>query len=165
MKYFTTIDDKQFEVEIKADQQIEVDNQPLTADFQSVGDQPIYSLILDGHSFEASIYTTETGIQVLLQGQLFEVQVEDERQQRLRQSSSAPQIRSGDLHIKAPMPGVVIDIPIEEGQVVAQGDNVIILESMKMQNEIKAPRDGTVNRLRVKAGESVDQNQILLILS
>jgi len=63
------------------------------------------------------------------------------------------------------MPGVVIDIPIKEGQEVTQGDNVIILESMKMQNEIKAPRDGTVNHLRVKAGESVDQNQILLILS
>ena len=165
MKYFATIGDKQFEVEIKADQQIDVDNQQFTADFQSVGDQPIYSLILNGDSFEASIYTTESGIQVLLQGQLFEVHVEDERQQRLRQSSTSPQIRSGDIHIKAPMPGVVILIPVEEGQEVAQGDNVIILESMKMQNEIKAPRDGTVNRLRVKAGESVDQNQILLILS
>ncbi|HUS84283.1 MAG TPA: biotin/lipoyl-containing protein [Anaerolineales bacterium] len=165
MKYFATIGDQQFEVEIKADLQIEVDNVQLTADFQSVADQPIYSLILDGASYEASIYTTETGIQVLLHGQLFEVQLEDERQQRLRQSSSPPQIRSGDIHIKAPMPGVVIDIPVEEGQEVAQGDNVIILESMKMQNEIKAPRDGTVNRLRVKAGEKVDQNQIMLILS
>ncbi|MGB2896789.1 MAG: biotin/lipoyl-containing protein [Anaerolineales bacterium] len=165
MKYFATIGDKQFEVDIKGDQQIDVDNEPLIADFQSVGDQPVYSLILDGDSFEASIYTTESGIQVLLQGQLFEVHVEDERQQRLRQSSGAPQIRSGDIHINAPMPGIVIDIPVEEGQEVALGDNVIILESMKMQNEIKAPRDGTVNRLRVKAGESVDQNQILLILS
>ncbi len=165
MKYFATIGNKQFEVEIKADQQIDVDNQQLTADFQSVGDQPIYSLILNGDSFEASIYTTESGIQVLLQGQLFEVHVEDERQQRLRQSSTSPQIRSGDIHIKAPMPGVVILIPVEEGQEVAQGDNVIILESMKMQNEIKAPRDGTVNRLRVKTGESVDQNQIMLILT
>ncbi len=165
MKYFATIGDKQFEVEIKADQQIAVDKKPLIADFQSVGDQPVYSLILDGDSFEASIYTTESGIQVLLQGQLFEVHVEDERQQRLRQSSSAPQIRSGDIHLNAPMPGIVIDIPVVEGQEVARGDNVIILESMKMQNEIKAPRDGTVNRLRVKAGDSVDQNQILLILS
>jgi len=165
MKYFATIGDQQFEVEIKKDQQVDVNNQQLTADFQSVGDQPVYSLILDGDSYEASIYTTETGIQVLLQGQLFEVQVEDERRQRLRQSSGSPQTRSGDIHINAPMPGIVIDIPVEEGQEVAGGDNVIILESMKMQNEIKAPRDGTVNRLRVKAGESVDQNQILLILS
>lgn len=165
MKYFATIGDQQFEVEIKADQQIRVENQQLTADFQSVADQPVYSLILDGDSFEASIYATETGFQVLVQGQLFEVQVEDERQQRLRQSSSTPQIRSGDIHIKAPMPGIVINILVEEGQNVAQGDNVIILESMKMQNEIKAPRDGTVNRLRVNAGESVDQNQIMLILS
>ncbi|NOR90663.1 MAG: acetyl-CoA carboxylase biotin carboxyl carrier protein subunit, partial [Anaerolineales bacterium] len=47
----------------------------------------------------------------------------------------------------------------------ARGDNVIILESMKMQNEIKVPRDGTVNRLRVKTVESVEQNQLLLILS
>ncbi len=96
MKYFATIGDKQFEVEIKADRQIDVDNQQLTADFQSVGDQPIYSLILDGDSYEASIYTTETGIQVLLQGQLFEVQVEDERQQRLRRHT--PRASRSDRH-------------------------------------------------------------------
>jgi biotin carboxyl carrier protein len=165
MKYFATIGDQQFEVEIKADQQIEVDNQNLIADFQSVGNQPVYSLILDGDSYEASIYTSEKGIQVLLLGQLFEVQVEDERQQRLRQSSSGPEIRSGEIQIHAPMPGIVVNIPVEEGQEVVQGENIIILESMKMQNEIKAPRDGTVLRIRVITGESVNQNQTMVILS
>lgn len=165
MKYYATIGDQKFEVEIKADQQIEVNDQNLIADFKSVGDQPVYSLILDGDSYEASISTTDMGKQVLLLGQLFEVQVEDERQQRLRQTSSGPEIRSGELQIHAPMPGIVVNIPVEEEQDVIQGENLIILESMKMQNEIKAPRDGTVLRIRVSTGESVNQNQILVVLS
>jgi biotin carboxyl carrier protein len=165
MKYYATIDDQQFEVEIKPDDLIEIDGQNLIADFQSVGDQPVYSLILDGDSYEASIYASDRGIQVLLLGQLFEVQVEDERQQRLRQTSSGPEIRKGEIQIHAPMPGIVINIPIEEGQEVTKGENIIILESMKMQNEIKAPRDGTVLRIRVIPGESVNQNQILIILT
>jgi biotin carboxyl carrier protein len=63
------------------------------------------------------------------------------------------------------MPGMVVAIPVEQGQEVASGDNVIILESMKMQNELKAPRDGVISGLRVKPGDNVDQNQVLLILS
>jgi biotin carboxyl carrier protein len=60
------------------------------------------------------------------------------------------------------MPGLVIGIAVNEGQPVKKGDLLIILESMKMQNELKSPRDGVVSRLRVKTGESVEQRQTLL---
>jgi biotin carboxyl carrier protein len=60
------------------------------------------------------------------------------------------------------MPGMVVSIPVEEGQQIEKGDVLLILESMKMQNELKAPRAGTVGRLRVKPGESVEQRQTLL---
>jgi biotin carboxyl carrier protein len=63
------------------------------------------------------------------------------------------------------MPGLIVAIPVEEGQEIQSGDDLIILESMKMQNELKAPRDGTVNRIRVSAGDNVDQNQVLMTLS
>ena len=165
MKYVATIGDQSFEIEIQSDGGLLMDGQQLTADFQSVADQPVYSLLLDGQSYEASIHLTDDAIQVLLQGQLFDVHVEDERQRRLRQSSGGQVIQSGDIHLKAPMPGMVIAIPVEQGQEVTSGDNVIILESMKMQNELKAPRDGVISRLRVKPGDNVDQNQVLLILS
>ena len=65
----------------------------------------------------------------------------------------------------APMPGLVVAVPVEEGQEVQKGEDLIILESMKMQNELKAPRDGTISRIRVGPGDSVDQNQVLLTLT
>jgi acetyl-CoA/propionyl-CoA carboxylase biotin carboxyl carrier protein len=60
------------------------------------------------------------------------------------------------------MPGLVVAVPVEEGQTVEKGQILVILESMKMQNELRSPRPGTVSRVRVKTGESVGQKQILL---
>ena len=60
------------------------------------------------------------------------------------------------------MPGLVVAIPVEEGQPVQKGQVILILESMKMQNELKSPRDGTMGRVRVKTGETVEQKQTLL---
>jgi biotin carboxyl carrier protein len=56
----------------------------------------------------------------------------------------------------------VVSIPVDEGQPIKKGQVLLILESMKMQNELKSPKDGTVHRLRVKAGETVEQKQTLL---
>ena len=60
------------------------------------------------------------------------------------------------------MPGLVVTIPVSEGQEVKRGQVILILESMKMQNELKSPRDGTIGRIRVKPGETVEQKQTLL---
>jgi biotin carboxyl carrier protein len=154
MKYIASIGERQVEVELISDQQLSVNGERVQVDFQSVASQPIYSLLLNGKSYEASIFPSDTGYQVLFLGQLFNVIVEDERQRRLRQSSGGPTVQSGEFQLRAPMPGMVV-----------AGDNLIILESMKMQNELKAPREGVVNRIRVKAGDNVNQNQVLIILS
>jgi biotin carboxyl carrier protein len=62
------------------------------------------------------------------------------------------------------MPGLVVAVPVEEGQLVARGDALVILESMKMQNELKAPRQGTVAQVRIRPGERVELNQVLMTL-
>ena len=64
--------------------------------------------------------------------------------------------------MRAPMPGLVIAILVNEGQSVEKGDVLVILESMKMQNELKSPRPGMIARMRVRAGDSVEQKQTLL---
>jgi cytochrome P450 len=69
---------------------------------------------------------------------------------------------SGEFQLKAPMPGLVVAVPVTEGQAIQQGDVLVILESMKMQNELKAPRAGTVTRLKVKAGDSIEQKQVII---
>ena len=64
--------------------------------------------------------------------------------------------------MKSPMPGLVVAVPVNEGQAVEKGQVLVILESMKMQNELKAPHAGKVERIKVKPGESVEQRQLLL---
>ena len=165
MKYLATIGDHTFEIEINAEGEILADGHLLAVDFQSVADQPVYSLLLDGESFEANVSSAEQHIEVLLRGHLFVVTVEDERQRRLRESTAGGPLQEGEYNLTAPMPGLVVAVPVGEGQEVEQGQNLVILESMKMQNELKAPRPGTVGRIRVGPGDSVEQNQILLSLT
>lgn len=162
MIYVTTIGEREFKIEIVDDQRIIIDGVEYNVDFDSVSDQPVYSLLLDGQSFESYVYPTEEGMQVLLHGNLYQAVVEDEREKRLRAASGGRVAEREEYHLKAPMPGLVISVPVTEGQPVNRGDVLIILESMKMQNELKSPRAGTISRLRVEKGDSVEQRQTLL---
>ena len=162
MKYVTTVGEREFLVEIIDERHVSIDGKTYEVDFVSVSGQPVYSLIADGRSHEAYVRESDEGWQVLLRGRLYPVKVEDEREKRLRAAAGGGVAESGEYHLKAPMPGLVVAIPVEEGQQVKKGQVLLILESMKMQNELKSPRDGTVNRIKVRAGESVEQKQPLL---
>lgn len=163
MKYVTTIDDHEFEIEVVDERHIRIGERVLEVDFVSVSGQPVFSLILDGESHEAFVYQGDEDWEVLIRGRQYQVKVEDEREKRLK-SAGEGNVSGGEFHLKAPMPGLVVAVLIEEGQEVKKGQVMLILESMKMQNELKAPRDGVMGRVRVKAGESVEQKQTLLSL-
>jgi len=162
MKYITTIDDKQFTVEIIDEKHVSVDGKIYEIDFESVAGQPVYSLIVDGRSHESYIYQGDDNWQVLMRGRLYPVTVEDEREKRLRAAAGGGVAETGEFHLRAPMPGLVVALPVAEGEAVKRGQVILILESMKMQNELKAPRDGTIGRIRVRPGETVEQKQTLL---
>jgi biotin carboxyl carrier protein len=165
MKYITTVGDQEFTIEILGENQVNVNGKVYEIDYQNISGQPVYSLLVNGGSFLGHVYDgDEDALQVLLRGTLYEVFVEDEREKRLRAAAGGGAADSGEFVLKAPMPGLVVKVPVEEGAEVSQGDVLLILESMKMQNELKAPRDGTVNRVLVKAGDSVEQRQTLLSL-
>ena len=72
---------------------------------------------------------------------------------------------TGELSIKSPMPGLIVAVRSRTGHEVTKGQTVVILESMKMQNELKAPRDGVVQRISVQAGQTVEQNKPLVTLT
>jgi biotin carboxyl carrier protein len=162
MKYITTVEDKQFLVEIIDEKHVSVDGKIYEIDFESVSGQPVYSLIVDGKSHEGYVAQGEDNWQVLLRGRLYPIIVEDEREKRLRNAAGGSVAEAGEFHLRAPMPGLAVAILVEEGQAVEKGQVLLILESMKMQNELKSPRDGIVGRIRVKAGETVEQKQTLL---
>ncbi len=162
MKYIASIEGKEIEVEIIDEKHIRVGERLLDVDFESVSGQPVYSLIMDGKSYEAFVYPDEDNWQVLLRGRLFPVTVEDEREKRLRNAAGGAVAESGEFHLKAPMPGLIVAVLVNEGDLIEKGQVLVVLESMKMQNELKAPRAGTIGRVRVKANETVEQKQTLL---
>jgi biotin carboxyl carrier protein len=163
MKYITTINDKHYEVEIINPRQVSVNGRVYEIDFQSVSGQPIFSLLADGGSYQAHVYPgEEEQLEVLLRGTLYTALVEDEREKRLRAAGGAGHADSGEFQLKAPMPGLIVKVAVNEGDTVKKGDVLIILESMKMQNELKSPRDGKISRILVKAGDSVEQRQSMV---
>lgn len=168
MKYITTVNDQAHTIEINAEHRVTVDGVEYEVDLVRIGQQPVYTLLLNGQSYEAFIYAADEADawNVLLHGVLFNVLVEDEREKRLRAAGGVTAGGgSGEFNLKAPMPGLVVAVPVAEGQAVAKGDNLIILESMKMQNELKAPRAGTVSRIKVKPGDSVEHHQVLVTVA
>lgn len=163
MKYITTVEEKEFSIEIIEDENaILVDGVRYHYDFTAVGNQPVFTLLLNGKSYEAYVYESAEGLKVLLRGTQYPATVIDERELRLRSALGGQPTSGGAFYLKAPMPGLIIDVPVEEGQTVEKGQVLLILESMKMQNELKSPRDGVVSRLRVEAGDNVEVNETLL---
>ena len=146
------------------EQHVLLDGQPFEVDFEQIVDQPIYSLLLDGKSYEAYVDLLDKNWQVLIYGRSYPALVEQEMERRLRMASGGGVSEKAEFHLKSPMPGLVIGVPVEEGQTVNKGEVLVVLESMKMQNELKAPRSGEVTRLRVKSGDSVEQHQTMLTL-
>ena len=162
VKYTCTINGKEYRIEIVDDRLINVNGRELTMDFKRIGDQQIYSLLLGGQSYDAFVYSAEAGWEVQIKNRQYTVAVEGERSKRMYAAAGGRVNEIGAFRLNAPMPGLVVAIFVEEGQEIQKGQVLMILESMKMQNEIKAPRGGTVGELRVKPGESVEQRQALL---
>ena len=165
MKYITTVGDRHYSVEINDDHHVALDGVSFEIDLVSVAGQPIYSLLMGGRSYEAYVSPGEGDLQVVLRGTLYPVLVEDEREKRLRAAAGGVHDLRGEFHLKAPMPGLIVAVPVQEGQIVEKGDILVILESMKMQNELKSPRAGTVNRVKVKAGDPVEQNIVMVTVA
>jgi acetyl/propionyl-CoA carboxylase alpha subunit len=165
MKYIAEVDDLQFPIEILDEHHVRFGGDILQVDLATVSGEPLYSLIVNGESFEGYVYPDDDGWQVLLQGQFYQVRVEDEREKRLRSALPGSILVGTEFILKAPMPGMVVSVPVTEGQAVEKGQPLLILESMKMQNELRAPFAGKVARLRIQAGESVEQKQALLNLT
>lgn len=162
--YFAIIDDEEYQVEILSESEVIINGKSHAIDFESLKLGSSCSLLVDGKSYEPSANEDNGGWEILVQGRRFSVQVEDEIERKLRLASGDSPIKKGQVILRSPMPGLVIDIPVKEGEEVQKGQVLLILESMKMQNELTAPRDGLVTRVQTKVNDNVERKEILLIL-
>ena len=138
---------------------LSIDGETLSANLRHV-DGPVLTLLLDGRSFEVVAVERPEGYEILIGNRLFEVEVERPGRRRAEGLGAA----GGPTPLKTPLTGVVKDVPVRAGEAVTQGQVLVVVESMKMNNEIRAPRDGTVSEVHVSAGERVERNALLVTI-
>ena len=114
----------------------------------------VYSILRDGASYEARV----VGSEIVINGCRFPFEADDPREWKRRGAGAAG---SGRASITAPMPGRVVRVLAAEGDEVTAGQGIVVVEAMKMQNEMKAPRSGRVSSIPVKAGDSVNSGAVL----
>lgn len=170
MKYYATIETKDgeltWEVEVVDERSVLVNGEPQDISWlplKSDGRDCTASMIMGSRSHEV----VAEGIDqyywsVLVGAEPYEVRVLDELAWRVSQAEAAGGGASGTVSIKSPMPGVILNIPLAVGAAVTKGQTVIILESMKMENELKSPRDGVIEAIHVEQGATVEKGQLLV---
>ena len=148
MKYYTRVDNTEYEVEINGDS-ILLNGEPVEVDLVRSGAAELYSVLFGGHSYEMLVNADRFNYTINVRGVQFQVQVEDERARRLNRARRLPTLPDGELAITAPIPGLVVRVLVKEGDAIEEGQPVVLLEAMKMENELRAMRGGIVKSVLV----------------
>ncbi len=164
MKYTAIVDDHVYEIEVGANNTVLINGEPHSVDFRGIDGMSLYSLLIDNSSWEALVERNGDQYRVLIDGELHVVQVQDERTRKLAKVEAKSTAAPGEVALKAPMPGLVRGVMVNVGDAVAAKQGVVILEAMKMENELRAPRAGTIKEMRVKPDDKVEQGQVLLVI-
>ena len=162
MKYVVSIAGRELEVEVDGDR-VTSSGRSYSAVLSIVPGTPLRQLVVDGRQTELSMEAAGQGRwSVGLRGERWECEVLDERTRHIRSLTGGPGRHRGTPPLKAPMPGLVVRVMAEPGQQVPAGAGVVVLEAMKMENELRAAAASVVKAVRVKAGEAVEKGQVLV---
>ncbi|MDH5589962.1 MAG: biotin/lipoyl-binding protein [Gemmatimonadota bacterium] len=164
MRYFVSVAGEELEVEL-GDEATTVEGGIVEADLARVEGTDVHHLLLDGVSHRVVATREGKGAWVLhVGGRRYSVGVEDERTRTIRRMAGVGQGSGGPRPVRAPMPGLVVKVEVMEGDVVEEGRGVVIVEAMKMENELRAETAGKVRRVLVAPGDAVEKDQILVEL-
>ena len=164
MIYHVTVEGRTFEVELGPDG-ISVDGRRVEADFARLKDGGARSLLVDGASYRIAARRVGPETWDLhSRGLRLRADVVDERTRAIREMTGGAAGAAGPRPVVAPMPGMVVKVEVEEGDVVEAGQGVVIVEAMKMENELKTDARATVLKIRVEEGQAVDKDELLVEL-
>jgi biotin carboxyl carrier protein len=139
-----------------------VDGQRLEADATEAS-PGIYSILINGKSFEVRIERRGAELRATTCDREFAVVIQDEREWRRHRGGSVE--AEGRQQVLAPMPGKVVRVLVSAGDSVRAGQGLLVVEAMKMQNEVRAPKSGTIDRVRVVEGQTVNAGEVVVIVS
>jgi biotin carboxyl carrier protein len=155
---------EKFQIIVNGSKNFELDGDDL--DWRPTG-QGTWHILLNGKGYTAELLHTdfqEKYFELRINGSNFKVKLADRFDQLIEKMGLSKQASAKIKDIKAPMPGLVLEIQVEVGQEVSQGQSLLILEAMKMENIIKSPGDGIVRSIHVEKGNPVEKNHLLIEL-
>jgi len=164
MKYFVSIGERTVEVDLTGHTPV-VDGTPVEAEMSLLPGTSVRSLVVDGrsHTLSAQPGDRRGRWQIALGGGRFTADAVDERTRAIREMTGADDEVAQKV-VLAPMPGLVLKVEVEVGQAVKAGQGLVIVEAMKMENELKAPADGVVAKVLVQERQTVEKGATLIVL-
>jgi len=162
MRYYVTIRDSTFEVDID-ESGIRVGGEPVEVSASQVAGTDVHSFLIGGQSHRIVARSSGKGQWDLhLRGRHERAEVLDQHTRTMREMSAARAGPLGPRPVRAPMPGLVVKVEVEEGDLVEAGTGLLIVEAMKMENELSAEVPARVGVIHVSAGQAVEKGQLLM---
>ena len=167
MKLWVTLEGREAEVTFRTEGDrliLEADGRHIEADFVRLPDGEVYSLLIDGRSHVVRVTPTAEGLEVGLRGAVIPVEVKHPLEKMLQATGGARAASRGET-VSAPMPGVVVAMRVKPGDTVKAGQPVVVVEAMKMQNELAVVHEGVVTDVLVAERDAVSAGQALIRLA
>jgi biotin carboxyl carrier protein len=165
MKYFVRIGDSVHEVLVDGER-VTVDGETVVARVEDVPGTPMQLLTVGERQEKifARRGSDRANIELTIGGFRFSPEALDERTRAIRELSGAASRARGPAHLIAPMPGLIVRVAVKQGDHVRAGQGVVVMEAMKMENELRAASDGIVKRVVAAPGTAVEKGALLLEL-
>ena len=164
MLQISTGTDQLWEVDYRAANAVTLSGQPFDWDIADLGEGRFH-VLHEGRSYNAEVVSVDYAakdIVLKINGQRVELHAKDRFDLLLERLGMSNTAVAKVNELKAPMPGLIVDIRVQPGQTVQKGDPLLVLEAMKMENILKAPADGTVSSLKVNLRDNVQKGQVLV---
>jgi biotin carboxyl carrier protein len=162
MRYVVTVENQVFEIDVGRDGRVWVNNRPYDVDFSGLDGRPECSLLVDHRSYEAHIEQAEPDeCQMVVAGRPYRARLRHEGRCDLKDDDCPlDSVDIGD--VRAPLPGLLVAVPVTVGQRVTSGEVVAVLESMKMNLELCASQSGIVQAVHATPGMDVGQGEVVV---
>lgn len=161
MEYVATVNNKSFPIFVDRDREFFVfliNGTKYTLDFSSSPGSSLYSMIVGGKQYEVAIEKSENDLLIHINGEAHRVRISKELKAKAKKEKKAR------IEVRAAMPGLIIALEVRPGQSVKKNDGLLIMEAMKMQNEVKAPRAGIVAEVHASKGSPVEKGEKLVTI-
>lgn len=151
-------------VEEGREKRIRVGDEEITIDLSSNAGSPFLHVLIDGRSYPCSFREEDNVVILNVRGTEYRFEVLSERRKRIRDLGISEGVGIQSKNIVAPIPGLVVEVEVGEGDTVKAGQGIVIMEAMKMENELKSPADGVIKEIRVEKGTPVDEGELLVVI-